>query len=63
MKNPVLISLLFVFATSFFCHGQKQSFNLQQLLKEKKLITFGSNVVPITDGDKKGISMTGIACG
>jgi len=60
MKNPVLISLFFVFATSFFCHGQKQSFNLQQLLKEKKLMTFNSNIVPITDGEKKGISMTGI---
>ena len=61
MKHPSLLSLLFVFATSLFCHGQKQSFNLQELLKEKKLITFGSNVVPITDGGKKGISMTGIA--
>ena len=61
MKNPVLISLLLVFATSFFCHAQKKSFDLQQLLKEQKLITFGRNVVPITDGDKKGISLTGIA--
>jgi hypothetical protein len=60
MKNPVLISLLFVFATSFFCQAQKKSFDLQQLLKEKKLITFGRSVVPITDGDKKGISMTGV---
>jgi hypothetical protein len=61
MKNHVLISLLFVLTASSFCHGQKQSFNLQQLLKEKKFITFSSNIVPITDGDKKGISMTGIA--
>jgi len=57
MKNPVLISLLFVFATSFFCHAQKQSFDLQQLLKEKKLITINGKVVPITDGSKKGVSM------
>jgi len=61
MKNPVLISLLLVFATSYFCDAQKKSFDLQQLLKEQKLITFGRNVVPITDGDKKGISLTGIA--
>jgi len=60
MKNRVLTSLLFVFAASSFCQGQKQSFDLQKVLKEKKLITFGSSVVPITDGDKKGISMTGI---
>jgi hypothetical protein len=60
MKNPVLISLLFVLTASSFCHGQKQSFHLQQLLKEKKLITFNRNIVPITDGEKKGISMTGI---
>jgi hypothetical protein len=60
MKNPVLISLLFVLTASSFCRGQKQFFNLQQLLKEKKLITFNRNIVPITDGEKKGISMTGI---
>jgi hypothetical protein len=57
MKSPVLITLFFVFATSFFCHGQKQSFDLQQLLKEKKLITINGKVVPITDGNKKGVSM------
>ena len=57
MKNPVLISLLFVLTASSFCHGQKQSFDLQQLLKEKKLITINGKVVPITDGNKKGISM------
>jgi len=57
MKNPVLISLLFVLATSFICHAQKQSFDLQQLLKEKKLITINGKVVPITDGSKKGVSM------
>ena len=60
MKNQVLISLFFVLTASSFCDGQKQSFNLQQVLKEKKLMTFGRSVVPITDGDKKGISMTGV---
>ena len=35
-------------------------FDLQQLLKEKKLIAHGQKVIPITDGGKKGISQTGI---
>ncbi|HET6544478.1 MAG TPA: family 16 glycoside hydrolase [Chryseolinea sp.] len=60
MKNQVLISLFFVLTGLSFCDGQKKSFNLQQVLKEKKLMTFGRSVVPITDGDKKGISMTGV---
>jgi hypothetical protein len=41
-------------------YGQRESFDLQQLLKEKKLITYNRNVIPITDGDKKGISVTGV---
>jgi hypothetical protein len=57
MKNPVLTSLLFVLMASCFCYGQKQSFDLQQLLKEKKLITINGKVVPITDGNMKGVSM------
>lgn len=57
MKNLVLLSLSFIFSVSSFCHAQKQSFDLQQLLKEKKLITFNGNVVPITDDNKKGVSM------
>jgi len=60
MKN-VLILCLIILSTATICEAQKKSYNLQQLLKEKKLITFNRNVVPLTDGDKKGISMTGIA--
>jgi len=59
MKN-VLILCLIILSTATICEAQKKSYNLQQLLKEKKLITFNRNVVPLTDGDKKGISMTGI---
>jgi hypothetical protein len=54
-----------LFSTVFMIFGSSvsfaQSFNLQQLLKEKKLITYHQNVVPITDGDKKGISVPRIA--
>lgn len=57
MKNPVLISLFFALAASSICYGQNQSFDLQQLLKEKKLIAFNGRVVPITDGNKKGVSL------
>jgi hypothetical protein len=57
MKNPVLMSLLFILMASSHSHGQKQSFDLQQLLKEKKLITFNGRVVPITDDNKKGVSL------
>ena len=46
--------------SSLPAQSQERKFDLQQLLKEKKLITHGQNVVPITDGGKKGISQTGI---
>jgi hypothetical protein len=48
------------FIVSVGCFGQKQSYNLQQLLKENKLFTNNQEVVPLTDGDKKGISLKGI---
>ena len=57
MKNPVLILLLVSLTAASSSYGQKQSFDLQQLLKEKKLITINGKVVPITDGNKKGVSM------
>jgi hypothetical protein len=60
MKNVLILSLI-ILSTATICEAQKKSYDLQQLLKEKKLITFNRNVVPLTDGDKKGISMTGIA--
>jgi hypothetical protein len=60
MKNTIILCFI-VLAAPIVCEAQKQSYNLQRLLKEKKLITFNGNLVPITDGDKKGISMSGIA--
>ena len=59
MKNAIIVCLI-TFVACIVCEAQKQSYNLQQLLKEKKLITSRGNIVPLTDGDKKGISMTGI---
>ena len=58
MKN--LIFLLGAILVVSVSDAQQQSFNLQQLLKEKKLITYGQDIIPITDSDKKGISTTGI---
>src|SRR5688572_7112129 len=57
MKNRVLILLIFSLTAASSCYGQKQSFDLQQLLKEKKLITINGKVVPITDGNRKGVSL------
>jgi hypothetical protein len=42
------------------CHAQKKSYNLKRLLKERKIITHDRNAVPLPDGDRDGISMTGI---
>jgi len=58
MKN--LIFLLGAILVVSVSDAQQQSFNLQQLLKEKKLITYGQDIIPITDSEKKGISTTGI---
>ena len=59
MKKMILLlsSVLIIGSSLSFA----QSFDLQQLLKEKKLITFGQKVVPITDSGKEGISMNNIA--
>lgn len=60
MKKPVIFLALAFILASITGVAQKQSFNLQELLKEKKLITFNRKVVPITDGNKKGISLSGV---
>jgi hypothetical protein len=60
MKNSLLMSLLIAFTATSLCNAQKQSFDLQQLLKENKLIAINGKAVPITDGNKKGVSTTGI---
>jgi hypothetical protein len=41
--------------------GFAQTFALQKLLKEKKLITYDQQIIPITDGRYKGISVQHIA--
>ncbi|HTE31072.1 MAG TPA: hypothetical protein VK666_11910 [Chryseolinea sp.] len=38
-----------------------QTYDLQKLLKEKKLVTAGKKVVPLTEPGKSGVSMTGIS--
>jgi hypothetical protein len=60
MKN---LTVILFFTSIIFTEliAQKKSYDLQQLLKENKLMTYGSKVVSITDGEKKGISMTGLA--
>ena len=61
MKNLILNSLFLFIATAstMNCGYGQKAFDLQQLLKENKLITNGRTVVPITDGNRKGISLTG----
>ena len=58
--NKTVFKLTLFLAFLLFSEGyaQQKSYDLQQLLKEKKLITFNGNTVPITDGDKKGISLS-----
>jgi len=62
MRKPAILILAIAF--EFLCfataRSQERTFDLQQLLKEKKLVTHGQNVVPITDGGKKAISQSGI---
>lgn len=60
MKNLILSITTMLIWSLWVGYAQGQTFDLQQLLKEKKLIINGQNVVPITDKDKKGISLTGI---
>ena len=53
--------LFFLFGSALMVMGLSfsfaQSINLQQLLKEKKLITYDQHVIPLTDGGKKGLSV------
>jgi len=56
-KTIFKLTLFLALLTISVGYGQKKSYDLQQLLKENKLITFKGNAIPITDGDKKGISL------
>ncbi len=57
MKTCLLITLL-----GLIVHcGFSQSTDLQKLLKENKYITAYGKIFPLTDSEKRGVSMTGIA--
>jgi hypothetical protein len=61
MKQTIFFhTFILICATSIICYGQKQSFDLQRLLKENKLITNNKKVVPLADANKKAISLTGV---
>jgi hypothetical protein len=62
MRNLYFSSLtLLAICIVSFCFGQQsQSFNLQQPLKENKLLSFGKSLGILDDGDKHGISCDGI---
>jgi hypothetical protein len=61
MRNvTIILCVIFVTGTTQL-FAQKKSYNLQQLLKENKLTVYKGKVVSLTDGEKKGISMTGLA--
>ena len=62
MRKPATLILAIAFELLCFAtaSSQERTFDLQQLLKEKKLVTHGQNVVPITDSGKKAISQSGI---
>jgi len=60
MKHLNCVILILLASTCCLAQSSR-SFDLQQLLKEKKLITVGQKIVSITDSGKKGISMTSVA--
>ena len=59
MKNTIIVLCLIFVASPVF--SQKKSYDLQRLLKEKKLTAYRGDIVAITDGSRNGISMTGLA--
>lgn len=60
MKTFIINLALWVVILHFVKPGYSQTtFDLQKLLKEKKLVTYDYRVVPITDGNRKGISLSG----
>ena len=60
MKNVIILCSIIVISTTSLI-AQKKSYDLQQLLKENQLTAYKGNIVSLTDGKKKGISMTGLA--
>jgi len=60
MNKPSILLCSILLLSATLSYGQRKVFDLQQLLKENKLKTHERNVIPITDGDRKGISLTGL---
>src|SRR5438067_13836116 len=63
MKNNILFTLFFV--SALFCDDafaqQQGAYELNSLLKQGRLVTLpANNIREITDGTRKGISLTGI---
>jgi hypothetical protein len=56
MKKKFTLTVCFA-TLSWFAFAQ--SYNLQQLFKENKFDVVAKNTVPLTDGDKKGITTDG----
>jgi hypothetical protein len=56
MKKKFVLTV-FLATMSWFAFGQ--TLNLQQLLKENKFNVVATSAVPLTDGDKKGITTDG----
>lgn len=62
MRTLILsIAVAVQFLSLSSARSQDRKYDLQQLLKENKLIAHGQKIVSITDGDKKAISQVGIA--
>lgn len=62
MKNVIIILCsIFVLTATSLTAQKTTSHDLQQLLKEKQLMAYKGHVVSLTDGEKKGVSMTGLA--
>ena len=59
MKKYYFLTALFVVAS--FLTSFSQTYDLQKLLKEKKLEVINVTVTPLTDGSKQGVSCDGVA--
>jgi hypothetical protein len=60
-KSILIFAIAIEFLVMTPAWSQSRTFDLQQLFKENKLITYGQKIIPITDSGKNAISQTGIA--
>lgn len=62
MRNIIIVIGIAIQALALnSAQSQDGAYDLQQLLKEKKLVTHGQVITPVTEAGKKAISQTGIA--